>query len=169
MISQSLEQIDQSIRAATPFLWCLFWGLVELLPFNIVILSPVTPALLLISAYFWTISRPDLMPPLLLFLLGVIHDLWSGGPFGLTPLTLILMHGFVVSQRRLLSRRLFVISWVGFVIVAAGFGVVGWTLASFHNDGFLNPVPTAFQILLSIALYPVMARLMAGFQRRILD
>lgn len=169
MSANTIQQADQSLRAVTPFVWCMFWGLFELVPFDLAGAARVMPAFLLISAYFWTVNRPDLMPSIALFALGVIHDLWSGGPFGLTPLVLILMRAFVISQRRLLARRLFVISWWGFMIVALGFGILGWSLASFHNDGLLDPTATIFQILLSIALYPLLARLMAGFQRRVLD
>lgn len=163
------EQLEQGLRAATPFIWCLVWSLLELVPFGLTGLAEVMPSFLLMSAFFWTVSRPDLLPSLALFVLGMIHDLWSGGPFGLTPLTLVLMRVFVISQHRILSRRLFVISWWGFVIVAIGYGALNWALASMQNDRILDPTVVALQSFLAIALYPLVARLMAGFQHRMLD
>ncbi len=162
-------QLDQSVRAAAPFVWCLVWNLVEMVPLDLSGLSLVMPNLLLASAFFWTVNRPDLLPSLALFILGTVHDLWVGGPLGLTPLALILMRAFVVSQQRILARRLFVISWWGFVIVATVFGLLSWALASLQTSQLLDPTAVAFQALLTVAIYPVLARLMAGFQRRLLD
>ncbi|RMF11338.1 MAG: hypothetical protein D6763_03290 [Alphaproteobacteria bacterium] len=169
MTPTTFEQIDQTLRSATPFSWCLVWSLLELVPYELSGLAQVMPNLLLMSAFFWTVNRPDLMPSLALFALGTVHDLWTGGPLGLMPLTLILMRAFVISQRRILARRMFVISWWGFVIVATVFGLMSWALASFQADRLFDPTPVAFQALLTIALYPLLARLMAKFQRRILD
>lgn len=169
MTPTRFEQLDQTLRSATPFVWCLFWSLLELVPFKLSGFALVMPNLLLVSAFFWTVNRPDLMPSLALFALGAVHDLWAGGPVGLTPLALIVMRAFVISQQRILAGRMFVISWWGFVIVATAYGMMSWALASLQGDALRDPTPIAFQALLTIALYPLMARLMARFQRRILD
>lgn len=168
-MTNRLEQLDQGFRAAAPFIWCLFWSLLEQIPLGLPGLSSVMPNLLLASAFFWSVNRPDLLPFIALFILGTVHDLWVGGPLGLTPLALILMRVFVLSQQRILAQRLFVISWWGFVIVAILFEALNWTLSSLQSDRLLDPTVLAFQAFLTIAVYPVVARLMASFQRRMLD
>ena len=168
-MTNRLQQLDQGFRAAVPFIWCLFWSLLEQIPLDLPGLPFVMPNLLLASVFFWSVNRPDLLPFLALFILGTVHDLWVGGPFGLTPLALILMRLFVISQQRILAQRLFVISWWGFVIVAILFGALTWTLSSLQSDRLLDPTVLAFQAFLTIAIYPMVARLMAQFQRRMLD
>ena len=168
-MTNRLQQLDQGFRAAAPFIWCLFWSLLEQIPLGLPGLPAVMPNLLLASVFFWSVNRPDLLPMLALFILGTMHDIWVGGPFGLTPLALILMRLFVISQQRILAQRLFVISWWGFVIVAILFGALNWALSSLQSDRLLDPTVLAFQAFLTIAIYPIVARLMASFQRRMLD
>ena len=91
----------------------------SLVPLPIAGYRMVAPAVVLISVYHWTVYRPDLLPPIVVFSIGIAQDLLTGGPFGTGPLTLLLVHLVVSSQRRFLLGKAFPIVWWGFGLIAA--------------------------------------------------
>ena len=60
--------------------------LVNALPTRLPGFAPVVPLLPLIGVYYWSIYRPDLMPPALAFGLGILNDVIAGIPLGVSSL-----------------------------------------------------------------------------------
>ncbi len=51
------------------------------------------PLLALMPVYFWCLVRPDLMPPAAAFAIGVLEDLFSGGPPGVWGASFVAAYG----------------------------------------------------------------------------
>ena len=49
--------------------------------------------------YFWSLVRPDLMPPGAVFFLGLAEDLLSGGPPGVWAASFLICYAFLDRQR----------------------------------------------------------------------
>jgi rod shape-determining protein MreD len=153
------ELLGALMRSVVPGLQCLLLLFLSVLPTGIPYFSTVTPMLVLIGVYYWSLYRPDLMPMPLVFVLGVLLDILGGGPLGLMALLLVLVHGICVSQRQVLANKSFYVGWFGFTIVAVGANLIGWIIACAYFQALLSPVPVLIQTIVTITIYPLLARL----------
>ena len=162
-----LHYVDTGFRVITPVVLAFLMLVISRLPFGIEGLESAMPLLTLIACYYWTIYRPNLMPSIALFFLGLLQDLVTGGPLGLMALVLLLVHWVVDAQRRVFLGKSFVVGWWGFGLIALGAEGVIWMLASIYYDQLLVVRPFAFQFMLTVAIYPCFAWLFSLVQRAI--
>ena len=162
-----LHYVDTGFRVITPVVLAFLMLVISRLPFGIEGLESAMPLLTLIACYYWTIYRPNLMPSIALFFLGLLQDLVTGGPLGLMALVLLLVHWVVDAQRRVFLGKPFVVGWWGFGLIALGAEGVIWMLASIYYDQLLVVRPFAFQFMLTVAIYPCFAWLFSLVQRAI--
>ncbi|MGE0724876.1 MAG: rod shape-determining protein MreD, partial [Alphaproteobacteria bacterium] len=157
-----LQRLDHWARDLLPALLTVTLLVLSLVPVPVAGYRTIAPAVVLMSVYHWTVYRPDLLPPIVVFSLGIAHDLLTGAPFGTGPLTLLLVHLLVSSQRRFLLGKSFPIVWWGFGLVAAATFCLLWVAGSALAGAVLDVRAVAFKCLLTIAFYPVVAGLMFG-------
>lgn len=70
---------------------------------------------LLIILFYWSVFRPTLVPPLLVFFAGLGHDLLAGLPLpGLSAVLLLLLRIGLVDQRRYLTGQGFMLVWLAY-------------------------------------------------------
>lgn len=143
------------LRGLVPAATLVVTVVLAVLPLGIPGLHAVTPFLALAAVYFWSIYRPELLPVWAAFLVGLLQDLLTGSPLGLTALVLVLVRALAVSQRRTLLGQSFGVEWAGFLMIAAGAGAAGWLLACIYDSAVLPAAPFAVQWLLTTALYPM--------------
>ena len=151
------QGIDLLARRAVPFALTLALILLSALPWPLPGAVAVSPLPALAAVYYWSVHRPELMPPLAVFLLGLVQDALGGGPPGLAALVLLLVHGLTRRWRRHVQRAPFALAWSGFILAAAGAGAASWLAASLY---FLTPVwpkPLIVQFTLNACLYPALA------------
>ena len=79
----------------------------------------MAPALPLIAVFYWTLYRPDLMPPVAAFVIGLLQDILGGLPLGVSACVLVGVHAAVNTQRRFFIGKSFAVVWLGFALVSA--------------------------------------------------
>jgi len=123
---------------------------------------PVVPPLGYLTFLCWRIMRPGLMPLWIGVPLGAFDDLFSGQPFG----SGILLWSLTMIALELIETRF---PWRGFGQdwLTAGLAIILYILAAMVTSGatvsehlLLAVTP---QILVTILLYPVFARMIAWF------
>ncbi len=119
----------------------------------------------LACVFFWSVFRPDSMPPAAVFLLGVLADLLGLAPLGETVLVLLMVHGIAMRARRLLASQGFVLVWLAFVAVAAGAAFLTWALTSLLTFRLLPPGPALLQFGVSAGCYPALATMFTHAHR----
>ncbi|VAV96504.1 hypothetical protein MNBD_ALPHA06-1775, partial [hydrothermal vent metagenome] len=62
---------------------------------GIAIPMPLFP---LMAIFFWAMSRPQLMPPIVVFAIGLIQDLLTGGPLGLWAFAYLVSYTVMITQ-----------------------------------------------------------------------
>lgn len=157
------------VRGTVPIITALMLMLLEFVPYRFAHIQAIMPHLFLAAAYYWALFRPDLMGAAPLFLAGVFYDLTNGGAFGLTAFALVVMHYFAVSQRQILAGRMFLLSWFGFISVAIAYGIADWLLLSMITDAPVKPTTIVMQTLMTISVYPLVARFLGQIHRLMLD
>ncbi len=168
MTAEALRRIEKGLRGLTPVALTLALMLMVALPLPLPGFAQVTPAITLIAVYHWSIYRPDLLPLGATFALGLIQDVLTGAPLGLTSLVLLLLRTIVVSQRRFFHGKTFMVEWWGFMLVAPGATVASWMLVSLYFGTVVNPRSSGVQLVLTVALYPVLTWLFGRAQHSLL-
>ena len=126
-------------------------------------------AVALACVFFWSVFRPDSMPPVAAFLLGLLTDLLSLSPPGLTVLVLLIVHGVALRTRRFVAAQGFVVVWLVFVAVAAGASAIEWALTSVLVFRLLPPGPALLQFGVSAGFYPLLAMVFIRAHRGLAD
>ena len=153
----TLERMGRlSLPTTTTFLASLFS--VVSLPMSGYV--SVAPGLTLMAIYCWTVWRPLGLPYVAVFLIGMLEDLLRGLPLGLTPLLLLILQAGLRSQQRHIYGRTFDVFWLGFVLVAALHTILQWLAAMALSGGYVGPEPGLFQLMFSVAVFPIVAWLL---------
>ncbi len=153
-MNPTLARANAILRILVPFGTLLLAVALSGIPYGIPFLGPVTPFFALIAIFYWSIHRPEQVPAVVIFGIGVLQDLITGGPPGSIALLLLLVHALAVSQQRILLGQSYLVEWAGFALVAVGAAVVGWLLACVYNTALILPWHFLVQALLTVALYP---------------
>ena len=124
----------------------------------------VTPQLGVAAVFYWSIYRPDLMSYGSAFAVGIVADVLSGAPLGITALALVVVRRLVLAQRRFFLGKPFHVLWSGFLIVALAASLVVWIASSLYLFTLLAVVPLTLRTLVTVALFPVVAWLLARCQ-----
>ena len=153
--------------SAFPFISCIFCILLTMVPFGLSTGYLAPPSFALVAIYIWILVRPGLMPPIAVFALGILQDLFWGGPVGLWGAVFLMVWVFTVSQRQFLDGRDFGVVWGVFGVVAIGSGILAWIIASVFYSAAMPIIPILSQTILSFAVYPLFAKTVPFFIRRI--
>lgn len=162
------RQLDLGLRSLTPGLITLILALLPALPIRLPGEWSTMPALTLMSVYYWTIYRPDLLPPPAVFGIGLIEDLASGGALGVTALVLLGVYALVVNQRRLFLGKPFGVTWIGFVLVAFVASAVTWFATSLLAFSLLRVTEPTLRFGATATMFPLLVWFFIRTHRRVL-
>lgn len=169
MQSTLLQSVDMSARKALPAALTLLLLLLALTPTHLPGLSPVMPMFALMAVYFWSIYRPELLGYGAVFGFGLLEDLLTATPIGSTALVFLLTQWIVLRQQKFFNAKPFAVTWFAFVFVAAGAALIRWTAVGIVSaSGFTPAGPILVSCLITVALYPPVAWLLAKTQVKLL-
>lgn len=165
MSGRGWGQVETAARRLTPGVVTLLLMIIGLVPLQIPHLAPIGPSFLLMSAYYWGVHRPELLPAPAIFAFGIVSDLLSGAPLGSGTFVLLLVYAVARGYRRPLLTAGFFVVWLGFAVVAVSAGLAAWAVATVLAGAVPDPGPAMFAALLEIALYPAVAALFFQAER----
>jgi rod shape-determining protein MreD len=144
------------------------WGtilLASLAPFLPLITSaPVLPPLGLLFLVAWRLASPGLLPLWAGAPLGAFDDMFSGQPFGSGVLLWSLAMIAIETVETRFPWRTFWQDWLTATAVVAVYLVAASLLAGIE-PGLMQLRLILPQLLLSIVLFPIVARVVASFDR----
>jgi rod shape-determining protein MreD len=161
------RRLDIAARTGFPTYITVLLMLITQAPFEIPEQAALLPAVALCCVWFWSVFRPDSMPPPIVFALGLLLDLLGYLPLGVGVFTLLAVHGVALLLRRSLSRAGFLWIWCVFAGVAAVASLVIWVLVMLLTFRLLSPYPAFFIAVVTIAIFTVLAVPFAGAHRSI--
>ena len=159
MTSVYATSMEANVRLLAPMATILFAGLLDLAPMPNAGIASHAPDLILTAVFFWSLHRPELLPPTALFATGLCVDLVGGSLIGITPAILLLVRQAVVRQHRLLLAASPFVLWLGFASYAAGSAFLRWVAASglaWHWQS-----PPVSPLLLTVLFWPLVQMLLA--------
>lgn len=161
--------VEAVVHLAVPVFGCLVLLTLSALPLHLPFWAAVSPNLLLMAVFYWAVFRPDRLPLVAIFALGVVEDALIGAPIGINAIILVLTYGFVLSQQRIFQSATFGMMWVAFALVSAAASIVGWLMISAYAFQLLDPVPEFFHWALTAALYPFVAWVLGRIQHALMQ
>lgn len=120
-----------------------FWGFVFM------------PSLPIVAIFLWTLYRPDLLPPVAVFILGFLADLIVHGQVGVSSLVYLAAYTITLNQR---------VYWTtlkgtgligGFFFVLLVAETLAWGATSFGFGRLLNPTPALVEGAVSMLVLPL--------------
>lgn len=151
-------------RAALPCLSVLVLLCIDLAPLPSAAPSTIAPLLCLAGIFFWTVQRPDLLGNGLVLGATLLLDAGAGMPLGITALALFVTRFVLLAPRRFLAGRPFLVVWAWFSLAAALLLALRWLIAGLYWQALFAFRPVAFEILLTIAAYPLVSLALATLQ-----
>ena len=148
-------QIGPGPARLLPALTTLVAAFVSLAPVPLPGSAELTPVFALMALYHWTIWRPDLLPPVALFAVGIGYDLLSGGLPGVTSLLFLLSRAAVLRCRRRFVNRGFPFVWAGFAVLIGAAMLGLWGLDSLLAGRLASPSTNVFRAALTVTLFPI--------------
>ena len=144
-------------RFTVPQLITFCFFLIPLIPLDFPFFKSVSSSLLLIPIFYWCVYRPNIIPSVLLFIYGVIWDVFSGNIIGITSLCFILIRVFLKSQRQLLVKQSFLTIWGSFVLISLVYNVVISIFTAILNGLSISISDIALSFLGISLLYPLVS------------
>ena len=163
------RRLDIAARTSFPACITILLMLLTQAPLGLPEQAASLPAVTLGCVWFWSVFRPNAMPPPIVFLMGLLMDLLGYLPLGVGAFTLLVVHGVAMAMRRSLSRRGFVWIWIVFAGVAAAASLAIWVMVMLMTFRLRSPYPAIFIAILSVAIFPILAVPFAGAHRSIAD
>lgn len=168
LTTQATPRLENAAARLLPVLTTIVAAVLALLPVRIPGYAALTPAFTLMAAYHWTIYRPDLLPPLCLFLIGAAQDLLGGAPLGTSSLLLLLARAGVLKYRRHFVNRRFPFIWAGFTTVTGGATLLFYAAYCLLDGALPDSRGILFRGVLTISLFPVASFLLGRSQRALM-
>jgi rod shape-determining protein MreD len=126
----------------------------------------LAPALSFGALFFWSIQRPDVLGPLLLFTIGLGFDLVAGLPPGLTIASLLLLQLLAARDQPTTFSAFGPARWLEFIVILAIVFTFRWMLACIMWAEFVPVRVQMLEFAFTATLYPplawVLARIQAG-------
>jgi rod shape-determining protein MreD len=151
-----------------PIVTMVVAALLSVEPLHVAGYAGLTPAFTLMATYHWTIYRPDLLPPPVLFLFGTIQDLLSGGLPGVTAVTLLLARAMIGPNRHYFVDRPFPVIWAGFTLLTAVAMLLSWAVHSLLAADLLDLRGPVLHTVLTISVFPIASFLLGRSQRALI-
>jgi rod shape-determining protein MreD len=161
---QSNRSLDAWGWLILPTLLCLIGTVVQDIAFRFFTFSLPEVVWPMIPAFAWAVVRPAILPPILLFLMGVFVDLWTGGPTGLWPVALLAAYGGVFLTRTVMAGQSPVAMWVWYAAACLFAFIVADFLTMLDSLNTPNYLAVFWQFVVTAALYPLAHRLIARYE-----
>lgn len=162
------ENLFRLFKAAAPTMLGVLGVLLLAAPIRLFEGFAPTPILPLVIVFFWSIYGPDYLPPLSVFVIGLLQDLLTGGPLGLWPAVYLVTQYIVMSQRAYFIGREQKVVWIGFAFASAGAGLILWLVMSLMSGALLPVRFLLLQLAATIAIYPLFGVVFGELHRRVL-
>ncbi len=162
------QQLDFCARMTFPALLTVLLLILASLP-----LGPtggsVGSAVLVPSVVFWTVFRPQVMPPPIVLLLGVLADLLSSTLLGVNAMALLVLFSVLLPVRKMIAPLSFPLVWCNVLLLALLYAVLQWCMLSLLTLRLLPVISLLPQIAMTAVLYPALSLLLTRLHHMIDD
>lgn len=169
MLTVFWQRLDNAVRMALPFATAVMCTLLSVMTLPVPYLGTIAPPLALIAIYYWTLHRPDLLRPSMVFIVGLLNDIINDFPLGLSALLFVSAHHFILMQRRFFTGHSFMMTWAGFILTVLVVMICQWLLLCIIRWQGVPLQPVFVPSILAIVLFPIPCWIFIRLQRNVLS
>jgi rod shape-determining protein MreD len=125
----------------------------------------IFPMLTLTAIFYWTIYRPDLTPPSLMFFIGLTQDILLGTSIGLMAAIFLGFYAITLTQRKVFIVKTFYVSWLGFAVISAIAFISIWVFSGLLSESYVVSIAPFVQYLLTVLSFPMIIWCFVRIQR----
>ena len=162
------QKVERGFQSIIPSIVTSGLALISLIPYGVPELNKAMPLLPLVSIFFWCIHCPKLCPIFFSFGLGVLQDSLAGTPIGFSSAMYIAMHAFVGYQYTFFHDKSFFVLWCAFSALLGLIIFLGYLVLGIYHLTVLPVAPVLIQLLVTIAVYPFLTRVLQGIMKHIM-
>lgn len=125
------------------------------------------PLLGLMPVYFWCLVRPDLMPPFWALVVGLMEDMFSGGPPGVWTVSFVVTYALIDRQRDAFAGLSGFGAILGFATAAAIACATAYLVVALYYWHLPPFAPVMGELAMSIFFYIPVAMFLGVVHRRL--
>ena len=156
------------LAALMPFILAVLATAVANFPITFTNGAFPTPLFGLMAVYFWGLMRPDLMPPLAAFLIGMCEDVLSGGPPGIWAAAFMICYIFIDRQREFLAGLAGYGAVLGFAAAMIVTAASAFAIVAIYYWRLPPVAPVAAAVAANVLWYIPALALMSATQQRLI-
>ena len=165
--AQFRQRIERGFQVTVPSLITCFLALLTVIPYGIPELNRAMPLFPLIAIFFWSIHCPTLYPIIFSFFLGLFQDSLGGTPIGFSSAIYLAMHALVGYQHTFFHDKNFLVLWCAFSVLSGLIMLLSYIILGIFHLALLPVMPILMQLIVTIAIYPLVTRFLQGVMRHI--
>ena len=108
-----------------------------------------------ILIFYWVLKNPDILGYGFIFLAGIVNDVVSGLPIGVSSVTYLILAGFAAYVRHLTVQPSLIYDWIIFVPSIAVTNSVYFYILGIFFDININYIILALNTGITILFYPI--------------
>ena len=148
------EQMDVFLRFCVPYTVMFILFIFNMVFFYTPLSTTIEVPFVVMMIYYWAIYRPMLIPPSLVFVVGVCLDSMSGFPMGLSSFIFLILRQIVSDQRLFLTGQPFLVIWLGYAIVSGAFVILQWGVFGLIHLQWTPIAPVFSTFVAGVFLFP---------------
>lgn len=157
------------LKFAGVYAMLVFLLLASLIKWPLLDVGDIRQGFIVIGLYFWLIYRPSLWPYPLVFALGILLDILSGGLLGLNAFSFMVLALIIRGQRRFLLGQPWHMMWAGFFVAISLLKVFEGVVYAMTESKLPNPWFLGANIIISGLFYPFFHPLFLIYQKYLSD
>ena len=136
--------------------------------FNFEKLSFLSFNVIHILIFYWVLKNPDILGYGFIFLAGIVNDVVSGLPIGVSSVTYLILAGFAAYIRHLTVQPSLIYDWIVFVPSIAVTNSVYFYILGMFFDIEINYISLALNTGVTIIFYPVIGILFSFLANKVI-
>ena len=150
------EKFDDIARYFAVYLLIIFFFILDVVslpsPFDVVMVIPF----LNMVVYYWAAFRATLLPPVAVFVLGLVADSLVSTPLGMNAVLLVLVHWAISDQRAFISAQSFPMVWLVFILVNSAVMLSQWLVTGLIAFDWVSILALTPQIVAGASTFPIL-------------
>ncbi len=151
------EKSDVVFRISISYILIFIMFILGIISFSTPLYSTIEIPFIFMVLYYWAVYRPAILPPLLIFIIGLTYDFLSGFPIGISSFIFIILYKSVSSQRHIIIDQPFIVIWLAYVVVSSASLLAQWGLFGLLNFQWTPFMPVILAIIAGGLLFPIIA------------
>lgn len=158
--------LNDALRVAAVYALLLLLTLILMTNWALPYFSVLKPQIVLVAVFYWTLYRPILMPPWMIFIVALFLDAATPGlPMGTHAFSYLLVAGLLKPRRRMLMGQPFMMVWVVFIAAMAVDMMIKCLALAMLGSGGLNVTTIVINALATILAFPLLLLLLVSIHR----